>query len=281
MKISIIISTLGRKNELEDLLLSMGEINNFSHEILIIDQNFNSLLDDLVNKFSKQFNITHHKVDFRSLSRAKNFGIKIAKGELICFPDDDSRFLKKTIINGISFLDNNSEIDMVFGKCIDSDGNDSVINYNNESGYLNLKNFEGKFIESAMFSRTKILKKNLFDENLGIGSFFGAEEGYDLVFRLLSLNKKIYFQKNILFYHPQTILDYDSVSALRRVYNYRLGFAYLCTKHSLYLKYLKRLFIVFCLIPHSFLINRKKYKYYLIELLSLIVGAVFAKKQLK
>lgn len=281
MKISIIISTLGRKNELEDLLLSMGEINNYSHEILIIDQNFNSLLDDLVNKFSKQFNITHHKVDFRSLSKSKNFGIKTAKGELICFPDDDSTFLEKTIINGISFLDNNSEIDIVFGKCVDLDGNDSVINYNDESGDLDMNNFEGKFIESAMFSRTKILKKNLFDENLGIGSFFGAEEGYDLVFRLLNLKHKIYFNKNILFYHPQTILDYDSVSALKRVYNYRLGFAYLCIKHSLFLKYLKRFFIVFFLIPLSFLINRKKYKYYIIELLSLIVGVIFAKIKLK
>lgn len=281
MKISIIISTLGRKKELEDLFLSMDKINNYSHEILIIDQNFNSLIDDVVIKFSKQFNIIQHKVDFRSLSKAKNFGIKRAKGELICFPDDDSTFLRETIETGISFLDNHSSKDFVFGKCIDLEGKDSVIKFKNKSGDLDLKNFEGKFIEATMFARTKILKKNLFDENLGIGSFFGAEEGYDLVYRLLKLKHNISFNTNILFYHPQTILDYDSIQALKRVYNYRLGFAYVCLKHRFYVKYFKRLSFVFFLFPLLFFVKRKKSKYYLVEFLSLIIGFVFARKILK
>ena len=67
--------------------------------------------------------------------------------------------------------------------------------------------------------------------------------------------------EDLLFYHPQSILDYDSISAFKRVFNYRLGFAYVCIKHSLYLKYLKRLFFVFHLIPLCFFVNRRKYKY--------------------
>jgi glycosyltransferase involved in cell wall biosynthesis len=281
MKISVIISTLGRKKELEDLLMSIDEINNYSHEIIIIDQNFSFLIDDLIVKFSKKFNIIQHKVDFRSLSKAKNFGIQMAKGELICFPDDDSTFLRETIETGISFLDNHSNKDVVFGKCIDQEGNDSVIKFETQSGDLDILNFEGKFIEATMFARTEILKKNLFDENLGIGAFFGAEEGYDLVYRLLKLKHNISFNTNILFYHPQSILEYDSISALKRVFNYRLGFAYVCMKHSLYFKYFKRLFFVLALIPISFFIRRNRFKFYSIEFLSLIIGVFFAKQTLK
>lgn len=281
MKISIIIPTLGRLKEVDELLQSMIDVQNYSHEVIVVDQNFNNSLDHIISQYTVKFNIKHYKVDFRSLSKAKNYGIRKAKGELICFPDDDSLFLERTLSTGISFLDTNSNIDVVFGKCIDFDGNDSVIKFNQESGYLYLNNFEGKFVEATMFARTNILKNMLFDENLGIGSFFGAEEGYDIVYRLLCLNHVLYFNTNIKFYHPQAILNYDSLSALRRVYHYRLGFAYLCWKHRFYLKYFQRLSLTFFYIPLLFLFGRKKYEYYLIEFFSLIVGFVFARKTIK
>ena len=281
MKLSIIIPTLGRLKEVDELLHSMNELLNYTHEIIVVDQNYNDSLDNVISKYKDIFNIKHYKVDFRSLSKAKNFGIQKAKGEIICFPDDDSTFLEKTVINGIDFLDSHSKIDIVFGKCIDFEGNDSVIKFNNKSGNLNLKNFKGKFIEATMFAKTEILKNNLFDENMGVGRFFGAEEGYDLVYRLLKLKHNLYFDSDIKFYHPQTILDYDSIQALKRVYNYRLGFAYVCFKHRFYVKYFKRLSFVFFLFPLLFFVKRKKSKYYLVEFLSLIIGFVFARKILK
>jgi glycosyltransferase involved in cell wall biosynthesis len=281
MKISVVISTLGRRKELDDLLFSMYEINKYSHEVLIIDQNFNELLDHTILKHAKNINIIHHKVDFRSLSKAKNFGTMNAKGELICYPDDDSTFLEKTIYNAITFLEENQKIDGVFGKCVDNEGVDSVIKFGEISGELSLDDFEGKFVEATLFGRTKILKNNLFDENLGIGAFFGAEEGYDLVYRLLKLEIKLLYYIDILFYHPQTILDYGSFGACKRVFNYRMGFSYLCMKHFFYYKYIKRLLSVFIAIFLHIFFNIKKSKYYLIEFSSLIVGGIIAKIQLK
>jgi len=281
MKISFVVSTLGRQKELDSLLLSMYEVSKYSHEVLIIDQNFNTLLDEIVLRHSKKINIVHHKVDFRSLSKAKNFGILHAKGDFICFPDDDSTFLEKTIHNGISFLDKNPLVDVVFGKCVDDKGLDSVIKFATSSGELTLNDFEGKFIEATLFARSSVLKSNLFDENLGIGSFFGAEEGYDLVYRLLHLKFKLFYNIDILFYHPQALLDYDSLGGFKRVFNYRLGFAYLCMKHSFYFKYFKRLLIAFIGIFFYLIFNNKKSKYYIIEFSSLVVGGLFAKKIFK
>ena len=277
MKISIVIPTLGRRIEVKELLASMIEVKDYEHEIIIVDQNFNKSLDNIVKEHLKHLDIIHAKVDFRSLSKAKNYGIKMASGEIICFPDDDSRFFKGTLINAIKFLNENISIDIVFGKCIDDKGIDSVIKFYSNKSELTLKNFEGKFIEATMFARTSILKNNYFDENMGIGSFFGAEEGYDLIYRLLKQNYTLYYDPEIKFYHPQTINDYSNLKALRRVFEYRKGFAYLCRKHKLRKKFFIRLFFVFAAIFGLAFIDYKRARYYVIELFSLSVGYIFSK----
>jgi glycosyltransferase involved in cell wall biosynthesis len=276
MKISVIISTLGRALEVDELLNSMAVLSEYSHEIIVVDQNFNQTLDTIVSKYSQTYNILHYKVDFRSLSKAKNFGIEKAIGEYICFPDDDSRLFADTITNALNILENNSKIDATFGKCVDKSGKDSVIQFEVKPSYLTLKNFEGKFIEATMFARTKLLKENKFDENLGIGSFFGAEEGYDLIYRLLKNGKILYYSPFIRFYHPQVIDNHASVSAYKRVYNYRKGYGYICKKHKLYAKLISRLFLVLCASIAYLVFNYNKSRYYFIEFLAINVGFIMS-----
>jgi len=279
MKISIIIPTLGRKEQVAQLLSSLTAVKNFRHEIIIVDQNFNNTLDEIVDKYSTSYNVIHYKVDFRGLSKAKNFGIEIARGKYICFPDDDSKFLEDTIYNAFNILDNDSKIDIVFGRCIDEDGVDSVIKFSKNEAELSLNNFNGKFIEATMFAKTDILKKNKFDENMGIGTFFGAEEGYDLIYRLLNQKLKLYYSPRIKFYHPQTLTDYSNFNSLKRVFEYRKGFSYLCLKHKLYKKLIKRVLLVFFSIPIFFIIDGKKARYYTVEFLSLIIGIIFSNQK--
>jgi glycosyltransferase involved in cell wall biosynthesis len=278
MKLSVIIPTLGREKQVNDLLESLKEINNYKHEILIIDQNFNSLLDEIILKYQSIYNIIHYKVDFRSLSKAKNFGIEKASGQFICFPDDDSTLFRDTISKALDLLENNSHYDIVFGKCVDESGNDSVISFHKDPSELTLKNFEGKFIEATMFARTHILKENFFDENLGIGSFFGAEEGYDLIYRLLLMDYNLFYTPNIKFSHPQTLTFHGDISSLKRVYNYRKGYGYLCRKHKFYLKFAKRLVSVVGAIFFFLLLNFKKSKYYTVEACALIIGYLLNEK---
>ena len=128
MILSIVIPTLGRASEVRELLKSieLSKIENLSFEIVIVDQNFSNLLDPIVREFTqKGFLIKHFKVDFRGLSKAKNFGLKCAVGKYICFPDDDALFASNTITNAVGLLENNM-YHVVCGKCIDVNGVDSV-----------------------------------------------------------------------------------------------------------------------------------------------------------
>lgn len=273
--LSIVLPTLGRVKEVEAMLTSIfsNEVDDWiTAEIIVVDQNFSDILDPVIEKYqNRRFLIHHHKVSFRGLSKAKNFGAKHANGKYVCFIDDDAEFLKNTINIAINRLQQGS-YDIVSGRCVDREGNNSVLNFKEVESVLTISSFENKFIESTMFFRLEISKKFLYDENMGVGEFYGAEEGYDLMLRLLSNEVKILFDPNIKFYHPHSVISHQGAAAVRRAFTYRCGYGYLCKKNKLHLKFWKRVFMDMCYLPILAIIRPKDVRYYIAELLGLFTG---------
>jgi len=277
IELSIIICTINRTIELDNLLNSLiYALDNIENEILIIDQNTDSnFIDNTIKKYDKCLNIKHFKVNFKGLSKAKNFGIKNANGKLLSFPDDDCKIFNDTYKFAIDFFNNNNT-DILFGKCIDSFDADSVLKFKSSPYYLNKKNMVGGFVEATGIIKSTIFESNFFfDENMGAGCFHGAEEGYDWVYRILhNSNFKIYYTPLLRFYHPQVLSDKGSKKSLLRAFTYRCGTAYLCKKHKFYYLYFKRLFI--CIFGIFFyLIFKIRYsKFYISEFCGLIMGVI-------
>lgn len=276
MKLSIIIPTINRKTELELLLNSIQiYVKDFTFEVIIIDQNPIGYLDDLIYKFKDKLNIFHHLVEFRGLSKAKNYGAKIAKGEYLTFPDDDCKIFPETYSKALDLMVSKN-VGIVFGRCVDDLGNDSVLKFKTESFYLNKNNMLGGFVEATGVIHKRIFEKGFcFDEKMGAGCFHGAEEGYDWLYRIFTeSNIKAYYSTDIVFYHPQVLLDKGSSQAVRRAFTYSCGNAYLCKKHSFYRRYFIRLILITFSIPIYLVINRRKAKYYFCELLGLLTGVI-------
>ncbi|MGG5208558.1 glycosyltransferase family 2 protein [Chryseobacterium sp. MIQD13] len=282
MKLSIVIPTVGRTKELDNLLESIEKAKlDFRYEIIIIDQNDKFFLDNIINKYNGKLPIIHEIVSFKGLSKAKNQGVKLASGQFISFPDDDSKILHDTYQNAFVEIENNN-LDMVFGKCIDEKGIDSVLNFKKEPTFLNQQNMLGGFVEATVISKTDILKKWNFDENMGAGCFFGAEEGYDWLYRILteSTSLNIMYSPRIQFFHPQVILSKGDESSLNRVFKYRCGTAYLCVKHDFRLKLTKRIWLSRIASLIYYPLDRKKASYYNVEKNALQLGKEFAKLKL-
>ncbi|HEY5508685.1 MAG TPA: glycosyltransferase family A protein, partial [Paludibacter sp.] len=205
--LSIVIPTIGREKEVRLLLQSISDTipDRISYEIIIVDQNADDLLLSAIHDANNS-HINHCKVLFIGLSKAKNYGTKQASGRFICFPDDDCRMLENSIETALNLL-NTNQYDMVTGRCVDADGNDSVLKFHTSSAELTLRNFEGKMVEATLFARRELMIDYCFDETLGVGTFHGAEEGFDLVYRLLKEQKRIFYSPDICLYHPQVILD--------------------------------------------------------------------------
>lgn len=272
IKLSVIIPTLGRTEELTSLFSTIHAYKQeFDVEIILVDQNFGPVLIPIVKEFENVLSIYHYNVDFRGASRARNFGIQHATGDIFCFPDDDCKFLPETIKLALAVFEN-INCDVVFGKCIDDSGNDSVIKWSKSAGYLSMKNCGDKFVEATMFARRKIFENLLYDETLGVGTFHGSAEAYDLVIRLLTKNKVLYYSPDIVFNHPNKVVDHSLDSSIRRTFSYSCGFGKLCLKHGLYKIFFHRLLLVTGFIPLSLFIARNKTRYYCAELLGLLSG---------
>lgn len=273
--LTIVIPTLGRIKEVDALLSSIYAFpvyDNVTAEIILVDQNFSNVLDDVVNKYiDKSFPIRHYKVSFRGLSKAKNFGTFHASGKYICFIDDDAEFQEDIINVALKELES-GKIDIISGRCVDREGKDSVQKFSNEEAILTLDNFEGKFIESTMFFKTELCRKHLYDELMGVGCFYGAEEGYDLLYRMLKDGIRIKYNPNLKFYHPQTVVDKSSEGMVRRAFTYRCGYGYLCRKNKFRKKYyvrIAKLLVYLIVLPFY---KPREFKFYLADFLGSLVG---------
>jgi GT2 family glycosyltransferase len=272
LSFSVAVPTMGRTDELAALLRSIGDSTVRPAQIIVVDQNADDRLAPIIAQFAS-LGINHHRVTFRGVSAAKNYAAKVASSDVLFTPDDDCRVLANTFQTALEELARTGA-DVVFGKCLDEDGADSIIRYRKEPGWLSPNRLDGMFVEPATALRTAVLREIPLDETLGVGTFHGAEEGYDWVLRLLDAGKRLYFQPAVRFFHPRTITDHGSPQALRRVFSYRCGYGRLCRKHGLWGRYAKRVALVAGGIVVYSIANRRKARYYLAELAGLIAGAI-------
>ncbi len=105
MDISFIIPTIGRVDE---VVLGLQSIldntpKTYEYEVLIIDQNGDNRLDNIIENYTKEMNISQYKVSFRGVSRARNYGMRLSHGEFLNFPDDDSCLLEGSVKHAIDF----------------------------------------------------------------------------------------------------------------------------------------------------------------------------------
>jgi len=271
--ISIIIPTIGRTTQLEALLHSIICSTYKNYEVIIIDQNQTRMIDDIILKYDEFISNQHIKVDFTGAARARNHGYKYAKGQYLFTPDDDAELFPETLALSIE-ISKRTRADVVFGKCVDRTLADSVVIFSKNSSYLSLQRHENMFIEATMFIKKETFSKYLFDESFGVGTFYGSEEGYDIVLRMLHDKVIIFYTPEIKIYHPQKVVSHSDSAEIRRVFLYRCGFAHLCVKHKLYRKYCTRLIQIILYIPYTVVFSHGKTRYYLSELLGLLTGLI-------
>ncbi|MGZ5056696.1 MAG: glycosyltransferase family A protein, partial [Methylobacter sp.] len=97
MKISLVLATLGRDWELADFLKSLVNQTYKDFELIIIDQNKDGKIDAIVEQIRNCLDVKHVKVDFTGNARARDYGIGLAKGRIVAFPDDDCAYDKDVL----------------------------------------------------------------------------------------------------------------------------------------------------------------------------------------
>lgn len=267
---SVAIPTKGRTKELTALLESISRSSVIPAQVIIVDQNADARLDGVVARFT-ELPIDHRRVNVKGLSEAKNYAARIASSDILFMPDDDCTVMPDTFQTALDEL-SRTGADVVFGKCVDDLGADSITRYRRLEGRLTRKQVEGMFVEPATAVRAAVLREIPFNETLGVGAFHGAEEGYDWVLRLLRADKQLFYQPRFILYHPQPVIKHGKPEAIRRVFFYRAGFGRVCRIHGLWGKFAARVLLVIgAIVLYSFS-DRAKSRYYLAELSGLLAG---------
>lgn len=96
--IDLLIATLGRKGELEQLLISLEGQTYRNFHIYLADQNPPGFLDGMLARHSG-LPLTRIILPSRGVSTARNALLPMAQGELIAFPDDDCWYAPDTLAN--------------------------------------------------------------------------------------------------------------------------------------------------------------------------------------
>lgn len=225
MKISLIVTTQGnREEEVNRLLKSIEEQTYKEYEVIFVDQSSEAKYKYL----SELYYIKYINTEKISLSKARNIAIKAATGDVIGLSDDDCWYPNNALENVFNNL-LKSNVDVICGKVIDKDKNK---NYK-EAAYQKIIKIEKKNsfkypTSAGIFVKVKNLGHIKFDENLGVGCKWGCGEEVDLILNLLYLDYNIYYDDELVIYHP---VEEVNINNLNKYYLYAKGFGATVGKH--------------------------------------------------
>lgn len=222
--ISLVTATLGRVNEVEDLLISLSKQTYKKFELIIVDQNDHKLLADLVKNYQNLFTIKYIRSNRKGLSINRNVGIQYCEGNIIGFPDDDC-YYSDNVLKKVSDAFSKNKSKFVLLEAIDPKLNIKYIT--KEKDVLFRKDIMKKCISFNVF--TYLNKDVKFDDKLGVGAYFGSGEETDYMWSVIKNEDKGEFLQNAYVYHPANLSSND----LNRAYKYALGFGAIFKKEYL------------------------------------------------
>ena len=202
MLFSIIIPTYNNSVFLKRAIESIENQTSSNYELIIIDNNSTDDTDQLVKKSSCK-NITYEKINNQGIiSKSRNLGIKIAKGDWLIFLDSDDTIYK----NKIKFLTEKltDDLDLV---C-----NGERLIYVDSKHYKTWKwgpverNFYSKMlVDGNKFSTSASAVKRIFLKKNNIEfcekKEFVTAEDYDFFMNIVNAGAKVKFYEEILGDH--------------------------------------------------------------------------------
>ena len=242
MRISLVLATVGRTDELSTALDSIASQHEQPVEVIVVDQNIDDRLVPIVRRAREQGLVMRHlHSQPQALSRARNVGLRAAVGDVVAFPDDDCWYEPTTLAMVSAAFREHPACDGLVAQWSEhaamqtpnSSGSDGQVLSNARSRAFR----DGDASSICLFLRRNLLERlGGFDESLGVGAWFGAAEETDVVLRALESGALIVRRPEVVVHHPCQRQDSPrriSSSEFRRVMIRARGTGALYAKHKL------------------------------------------------
>jgi glycosyltransferase involved in cell wall biosynthesis len=227
MKFSLIVATLDRPLELENLLNSLVLQTFKNFEVIIVDQSKSDSSLIVAEKFFESLDIIYLHSEILALSHARNLGISKFSGEIVAFPDDDCQYDQNVLESINYFFEKNKYIQLATcNSRVSEFSNDKYHDSPSEICKISQWNIFKVAISYTIFLK---LESNIglsFDEQFGVGAKYGSAEETDMLIRLLNSGIKGIYLPHITIYHPN-----NKLQSPEKGFRYALGFGALHRKH--------------------------------------------------
>ena len=227
---SLIVATIERVSELDRLLTSLDAQSYPDFEVIIIDQNKDGRLRPVLQKYG---GITiRHLQSEPGVGRARNVGLREAKGDIICFPDDDCWYPASLLESVRGWLEQHREFEAVF--TIMRDEKDQPVGPRWPRGpvLVTRRNvWDSTIVVSGFLRRAVTDAVGTFREDIGVGaqSAYQSGEETDYFLRALALGFHMWYQPTFTVHHPRL---HDLARMRAKTHGYALGCGYVLRKHN-------------------------------------------------
>lgn len=202
-KVSAVITTHNRLNDLKNAINSVLEQTYKNIELIVVDDNSDDETKEYMENFAKEnYNIKYIRIskdESKGGNYARNKGIDLSSGEYIAFLDDDDIWLPTKIEKQVKVIEKNKDIGLVYCGKYDKFDNGKKYKFKIDETYRgNLAQlcFQSIFcITSEILTRKSVLE--------GVGKFdinmkFWQE--YDLTIRICQKYLIDYVNEPLIIY---------------------------------------------------------------------------------
>ena len=203
MRFSLILATINRSKEITYCVESFRNQVFKDFEIIVVDQSDDEKTKESISLFS-DLNIKYKHVDFKGLSRARNYALTFVNGDYFCLIDDDAVYDKNYLSNINNLLRNKNDL-IVSGYIYDLLTETDFCNYKDINNPKNLSTREiFRYCPSAGLTIPSCLieNKDFFDEKFGVGSTYSSGEETDCLLRLNKKGITVVFEQQAKLKHP-------------------------------------------------------------------------------
>jgi glycosyltransferase involved in cell wall biosynthesis len=203
MRFSLIVATMGRSAELGALLETVLAQGAVTAEVIVVDQNPDDRLVPILAPYLARIPLTHLRSSIANANNARNLGLRHARGEIVCFPDDDCLLPEGVLARADAAFAAEASLAVLTGPAASPEGGLGSGRWRQESGPITLGNVWTSVIEFNLFLRREVaLAMGGFDETLGPGTPFGSAEGNDLVARAIRAGQVARYDAGLRIVHP-------------------------------------------------------------------------------
>jgi glycosyltransferase involved in cell wall biosynthesis len=231
MKISLILATKNRVEEVATFVRSLAQQRYDNLELIIVDQNEDDRLEASLIQAKLLFRILHLRSE-SGLSRARNVGMAFATGDIIAFPDDDCSYPEGLLARVASEFQSYPSVDGLTGRSEDGRGQASGGSFSRCQGRVDIENVWKQGISYTIFLRSSVCAAvGPFDEELGVGARtrFGSGEETDYLIRAVKSGFNIQYLPDLVVIHPNPI--FYNRNHCSKAFRYGVGMGRVLSKH--------------------------------------------------